>query len=98
MQKEYGTKELAAISVSLDDPSESGATDKALRFLKATNATFTNLILDEKPSFWQKKLGFEGPPGVFIYDRDGTLQKQFANAEVNYDEIEKLVKKLLDKK
>ena len=59
---------------------------------------FSNFILDETPSFWQKKLGFDGPPGVFVYDRDGTLQKRFTYAEVNYDEIEKLVRKLLDKK
>jgi hypothetical protein len=96
MQKNYGTKEFAAISVSLDDPSEEGTTDKVLRFLKAKNATFTNLILDEKPEVWQKKLDFDGPPSVFVYDQKGNLKKQFKGV-VSYDEVEKLVKELLGK-
>src|SRR5262249_19798006 len=70
MQRKYAD-DLAAVSVSLDDPSDEEATNKVQRFLKAKNATFTNLILDEKPEFWQKKLGFDGPPAVLVYDRTG---------------------------
>src|SRR5262249_54416856 len=76
MQRKYAD-DLAAISVSLDDPSDEETLDKVQRYLKAKNARFTNLILDEKPEFWQKKLGFDGPPAVFVYDRTGELKKVF---------------------
>ncbi len=41
MQRKYAG-DLAAISVSLDDPSEEEALDKVQRFLQAKNATFSN--------------------------------------------------------
>lgn len=96
MQRKYAD-DLAAVSVSLDDPSDEEAIDRAQRFLKAKNATFTNLILDEKPEFWQKKLGFDGPPAVFVYDRRGELKKVFKGA-FTYEDIERLVKELTAKK
>src|SRR5262249_3903876 len=95
MQRKYAD-DLAAVSVSLDDPSQEEALDKVKRFLQAKNATFTNLILDEKPEFWQKKLGFDGPPAVFVYDRTGALKKVFKGA-FTYEDIERLVKELMDK-
>jgi len=98
MQKQYGDKDFAAISVALDDPNHPGAKDKVLQFLRAKNARFSNFILDETAEFWQKTLGFDGPPGIFVYGRDGTLKKKFINADAKYDDIEKLVKELMDKK
>jgi thiol-disulfide isomerase/thioredoxin len=96
MQQKYATNGLAAISVSLDDPSQPGVTEKVLRFLRSQNASFTNLILDEKPEFWQDKLNFDGPPSVFVFDRQGNIKKQFKD-EFSYAEVEALVKELLAK-
>ena len=97
MHQKYASEGLAAVSVSLDDPSQRGAVEKVQRFLKTQRASFTNLILDEKPEVWQEKLGFDGPPCVFVFDRQGEIKKQFKD-EFTYEEVEKLVKELLTKK
>jgi thiol-disulfide isomerase/thioredoxin len=97
MHQKYGPEGMAAISVSLDDPSQPGAQEKVLRFLKNQRASFTNLILNEKPEVWQEKLGFDGPPCVFVFDRQGEIKKQFKD-EFSYVDVEKLVKELLAKK
>jgi hypothetical protein len=97
MHRKYATDEFAAVSVDLDDPAEEGVRDKVLKFLRSQKATFTNLILDEKPEVWQTKLRFDGPPCVFVFDRTGKMAKQFKD-EFSYDDVEKLVKELLGKK
>ena len=97
MNRKYGPLGLAAVSVCLDDPSQPGATDKVVRFLRSQNATFTNFILNEKPEFWQEKLNFDGPPSVFVFDRQGEIKKQFKD-EFSYADVEKLALELLAKK
>ena len=97
MQKKYIKDGLVAVSVSLDDPNEDGVKDKVKKFLVIENATFTNLILDEKMEVWQKKLKIEGPPAIFVFDRDGKIAKKYDSGE-GYDEVEKLVADLLKKK
>ena len=62
MHQKYGKEGLAAVSVSLDDPNEAGVKQAVLKFLESKKATFTNLILDEKPEVWQDKLKIDGPP------------------------------------
>ena len=85
----------AAVSVSLDEL-EVGVKDRVLKFLNAQNATFTNLILDEKPEVWQAKFQIDGPPYVVVFNKKGELVKKFVDKDVNYAEIEKLVTKLLN--
>jgi thiol-disulfide isomerase/thioredoxin len=97
MHQKYASEGMAAVSVSLDDPSQPGTQDKVLHFLKLQRASFTNLILNEKPEVWQQKLGFDGPPCVFVFDRQGEIKKQFKD-EFSYGDVEKLVKELLAKK
>ena len=84
----------AAISVSLDDPKDEKARQRVLDFLQAQKATFTNLILDEKSEVWQEKLKFDGPPCVFVFNRDGTYKKY---TSPDYADIEKHVVELLKK-
>ena len=88
---------LVAVSVSLDDLSEDGAKDKVLQFLEKQKATFTNLILDEKPEFWQGKLKIDGPPLVMVFNREGILEQKFVDKDVDYAVIGKLVTELLRK-
>lgn len=95
MQKKYATDSLAAVSVSLDDPSDAKLKEKVVKFLESQHATFTNLILEEKPEVWQNKLKFDGPPCVFVFDRDGKWTKFEGGFE--YTDVENLVKKLLKK-
>jgi|SRR6516165_4877039 hypothetical protein len=97
MQKKYIKDGLVAVSVSLDDPNEDGVKDKVKKYLVNENATFANLILDEKMEVWQKKLKIEGPPAIFVFDRDGKIAKKYDSGE-GYDEVEKLVADLLKKK
>jgi hypothetical protein len=97
MHKKYSAADFAAVSVSLDDPAEDGARDKVLKFLRSQGATFRNFILDEKAEFWQDKLKFDGPPCVFVFNREGGIAKQFKD-EFTYTDVEKLVKDLLGQK
>src|SRR5438105_14154416 len=53
LNQKHGRGPFAAMSVSLDDLSEEGARDKVQKFLDKQKASFTNLILDEKPEVWQ---------------------------------------------
>ncbi len=94
MHNKYVKDGFAAISVSLDDPKNEKARQRVIDFLTKQKATFTNLILDEESEVWQKKLKFEGPPCVFVFNRDGTW-KQYAPPD--YPEIEKYVAELMKK-
>jgi hypothetical protein len=103
MQSKYAKDGFAAVSVSLDDPNDKKAKDRVIKFLESKKATFTNLILDEKPEVWQEKLKIDGPPAVFVFGRDGKLVKKFAEGvegaeHVDYAKIEQLVTELLKKK
>jgi hypothetical protein len=94
MQKKYAKDGVVAISVSVDDPQDKKVMQNVLDFLRKQKATFTNLVLDEKPEVWQEKLKISGPPCVFVFNRDGKYEK-FEMPE--YAEIEKYVVKLLKK-
>jgi hypothetical protein len=96
MHRKYARDGFAAVSVSLDDPRDAKLMANVERFLKAQNATFTNVVLDEKVEFWQKKLGFDGPPCIFVFNREGRWTKFDAFPE--YAEIEKVVLEHLKKK
>jgi hypothetical protein len=97
MQKKYAGDGVAAVSVSLDDLSDKEVKSRIEAFLKAQKATFTNLILDEEVEAWQKKLGLNGPPAVFVYDRDGKVAKKFTD-DFTYEDVEKVVQELVKKK
>ena len=71
MQKKYAKDGVVAVSVSVDDPKDKKAMQNVLDFLRKQKATFTNLVLDEKPEVWQEKLKIYGPPCVFVFNRDG---------------------------
>jgi len=99
LHNKYTKDGLAAVSVSLDDLSEDGevAEKAALRFLQSKRATFTNLLLDEKPEAWQQKLGSPTMPIVFVFNRAGKVVKKYTD-NVSYAEIERLVVELLKEK
>jgi thiol-disulfide isomerase/thioredoxin len=92
----YAAAGLAAVSVSLDDPAEAGTTSKVQKFLDARHAAFANYVLDERPAVWQAKLKVDGPPAVYVFNRNGELEQKFAD-EVDYNKVESLVADLLKK-
>ncbi|SRR5579883_2074589 len=96
MHKKYDKNGLVTMSVSLDDAKDKGDREKVLKFLKQQKADFPDYILDEPPEVWQEKLKFDGPPCVFVFNRQGTVEKQFKE-EFTYADVERLVKKLLEK-
>lgn len=100
MHRKYAGLGLAAVSVSLDDltdPNPAKVREKVVRFLRAKGADFSNFLLDEKSEFWQQKLHIDGPPCVFVFDRDGKVAKQFKD-EFSYEDVEKLVAELLQRR
>ncbi len=98
MHKTLPASDFAAISCNIDeDITEPKRQEKVRKFLREQNATFTNLALDEKPDVWQMKLNFDGPPCVFVFNREGQVAKQFKD-NFTYEDVEKLVKELLSQK
>jgi thiol-disulfide isomerase/thioredoxin len=97
MQRQYGKDGLVVVSVCVDDLTETPeAKDEALKFLRSQNATFTNVLLDEKPEVWQEKLRFDAVPCVYLFDRQGKW-RQFKGEE-EYPKLDKLVPELLQQK
>lgn len=97
MHKKYGKDGVAAVSVDLDDAAQKETKEKVLRFLTKQKATFTNVILDEPAEVWQKKFNADGPPVIFVFDRDGKIAKKW-DAGAEADELEKVVVDLIKKK
>jgi hypothetical protein len=98
MQRKYAKDGLVAVSVSLDDPNDKEARGRILKFLKARDAEFTNLFLDEAPDLWSERLKIDLPPAVFVFDRDGRIAGKFEGKKVSYEtQIEPLVADLLKK-
>ena len=96
MHQKYAKSGFAAITVSVDEDANNPEVQaEALKFLRKVNAAFDNVILDEKPAFWQEKLRFGTVPCVFVFDRQGKW-RQFK--EGGYAEIEKVVVELLNAK
>jgi thiol-disulfide isomerase/thioredoxin len=72
---EHARDGLVVVSVALDplDGSLEPRADTIAnidRFLKKQNATFTNLVLDEPNSIWEK-FHIVGIPSVYVFDREG---------------------------
>jgi hypothetical protein len=84
---------VVAVSVCIQADDGRVKTEEVLKFLKEQKATFTNLLLDEKEEFWQKKFNIAGPPTVYVFDREGKWQ-QF-KGEGHYPDADKLVAELL---
>ena len=103
MHRKYATDGLVAVSVSLDDLHDKQVKidmkAKVLKFLQDRQATFPNFVLDEKEDVWQEKLKIDGPPCVYVFNRDGHWVKKFTEekGKVDYAEVEKTVRELLKK-
>lgn len=97
LQKKYGKDGFVAISVSLDDPKNPATLPKVQGLLEKLGATFTNVILDAPPEVWQKRLGSETVPLVYVFNRARKIYKKYGDG-VDYADVEKDVQKLLQEK
>jgi thiol-disulfide isomerase/thioredoxin len=97
MQQKHGKDGLVAVSLSVDPPKDMA---KAVQFLEKVKAyDVINLYLNEDGAFWQAKFRIDGPPLVFVFDRDNriALRLPVADEAVDYAAIEKKVEELLKK-
>jgi hypothetical protein len=96
LHQKYAKDGLVSMSVSVDVPEQR---DDALKFLQKQKAAFANYWLDEKDTLWQEKLEINGPPAVFVFDRQGKRAAKFDTNDPDktytYDDIEKVVQMLL---
>src|SRR5262249_1606730 len=100
MHHKYGSKGLAVMSLSLDDPTDTKAVASAEKFLSEKKAVFTNGLLNEEFGDGFDKLAISGIPAVFIYGPDGKEVKRFTmddpNNQFTYEQVEKAVVTLLE--
>jgi thiol-disulfide isomerase/thioredoxin len=98
LHQKYADKGLVCMSVSLD-PDPSTTRESALKFLQKSRAKFANYLLDEKTEFWAEKWHIQGPPAIFVFDRQGRRAARFDSEDekkpVSYEEVKKLVQQLL---
>jgi thiol-disulfide isomerase/thioredoxin len=100
LKKKYGD-DLVAITVNLDDPNDKDVRARNEKTLQTKQATNTiNVLLDEKPDFWQKKLKIESFPTVFVFNKEGKYEKRYPEdkEDFNYTDIGQVVAELLKKK
>jgi thiol-disulfide isomerase/thioredoxin len=96
LHQQYADKGLVCMSVALDPPESK---EGALKFLKKSKATFANYWLDEKQQFWADRWHIQGPPAVFVFDRQGRRAAKFDSEDpdkpLSYEDVKKLIPKLL---
>ena len=101
MHKKHADKGLVVISVALDPPDDKGMVKEANDFLRKVKSPFRNFLLNESDELWSKKLDFNIPPCYFVFDRQGKWVR-FRGADYNdgvpYDEMDKVVLKMLNEK
>jgi hypothetical protein len=96
MHQKYDKDGLVCMSVSVDELRNKEA---ALGFLKKQDATFANYLLDEEWDFWQNKWSINGPPAVFVFDRNNRVAAKFDTSDPDkpytYNDVEQRVRQLL---
>jgi thiol-disulfide isomerase/thioredoxin len=99
MHRKYADQGLACVSLSLDDPTDDKAVAVVKAFLKAQNATFTNVLLNEEYGVGFDKFDVNGIPAVFLYDPSGKEIRRFTmddpNRQFTYDQVDQVVAQLL---
>jgi hypothetical protein len=96
MHKKPELKGAVFMSVSVQaDPDEKISQESTLKFLQKQGATFTNLMLDEPPDVWTKKLGFDLRPCLYVFDREGKWRR-FDPVELDEKDADAKVEKYIE--
>jgi hypothetical protein len=102
MHRKYAKDGLVAVSVALDDPADTASHARAVAFLKKQKAEFLNVLLDEPPELYQTKLKIDGPPCVYIFDRENHFAVKRDDVgpqgRIDYEVFEKKIVELLKEK
>lgn len=80
----YKHDDVEFVSMSVDDREDKAAVDEARRFVQRQNATFRNYLMDENVMQSFEKLGVQGIPAVFLYDRAGRLRYDLNGNDPNH--------------
>lgn len=102
LHEKYGDK-VACISLSFNYAGGKNETpeehqEAVLEFLRSQHATFENVLASVPDEELYQRLGFKSAavPAIFVYDREGSIVRQFESAEAKYSEVEKLVAELIE--
>jgi len=76
----YQNRGVIVVSMCVDDREDKRAVEAARQFLLDQHAAFRNYFMDENILDVFEKMGVQGIPAVFIYDRVGR-QRYFLNAD-----------------
>jgi thiol-disulfide isomerase/thioredoxin len=87
LHRKHSKDGLTLITVALDDPADSDATQQVRSFLQMQRADCLNYQLTDSPETWTQKLKINGPPCIFVFDAQGRLQDVYRGA-VGAEEIE----------
>jgi thiol-disulfide isomerase/thioredoxin len=90
----YATRGLIVVSVSVDPPDDADARTAARDFLIRQRATFRNVLLTDKAEVWQAKWKIDGPPLLFLFDKQGRLAARW-DGKFDPAEVERKVVSLL---
>jgi len=104
LHQQHGSKGLVCMSVALDpaeDDKEGTPPPGVKKFLVTQKADFANFWLDESPKVWQERWHIQGPPAVFVFDRQGRRAARFDSEDpdkpLKYENVKKLIADLLSK-
>jgi thiol-disulfide isomerase/thioredoxin len=91
----YAARGLKVISVSVDTPDDTDARAAARDFLVRQKATFRNVILSDPADVWQARWKIDGPPLLFLFDKQGRLAGRW-EGKFDAAAVDKQVAELLD--
>lgn len=91
----YAGRGLAVLSVSVDPPDDPDARAAARDFLVRQKAAFRNVILTDKAEVWQARWKTDGPPLLFLFDKQGRLAGRW-DGKFDRAEVERKVASTLD--
>jgi thiol-disulfide isomerase/thioredoxin len=84
LYKRYKGRGVQFVSMSVDDREDAAAVAKARQFVVQQDATFPNYLMDENIMQSFEKLGVQGIPAVFLYDRAGRRRYDLNGDDPNH--------------
>ena len=84
LHNQYKAKGVEFVSMSVDDREDKAAVEKARQFVVQEKADFSNYLMDENIMQAFDKLGVQGIPAVFLYDRSGKLRYDLNGDDPNH--------------
>lgn len=84
LYRQYQGRGVDFVSMSVDDREDKAAVARAREFLVKQNAAFPNYLMNENIMESFDKLGVQGIPDVFLYDRAGKQRYDLNGNDPNH--------------